>query len=183
MACDTRVWRHAVRLPRIRRGKRPETIQLGKAWWLLSHGVAPNRLSRHRDRLQLQVQGCAQFLGKAPSCIDVVGHHFDVGGPRAPQELHAPGVSRDRRWPTTMRSAKPTAENRSSENSPLGTLRETPHTRTGCTVTALAVRRPAAPIDTRRARRSTAENASPNTSRTAPPRKFPFAKRPATAIA
>ena len=34
MACDTRVWRHAVRLPRIRRGKRPETIQLGKAWWV-----------------------------------------------------------------------------------------------------------------------------------------------------
>ncbi len=29
---------------------------------------------------------------------------------------------------TTMRSAKPTAENRSSENSPLGTLRETPST-------------------------------------------------------
>src|SRR5204862_3369283 len=44
-------------------------------------------------------------------------------------------------------------------------------------------RRPAAPIDTRRARRSTAENASPNTSRTAPPRKFPFTKRPTTAIA
>jgi len=28
-------------------------------------------LSRHRDRLELQVQGCAQFLGKAPSSIDV----------------------------------------------------------------------------------------------------------------
>src|SRR5205814_8988065 len=76
-----------------------------------------------------------------------------------------------------------TDENRSRENSPLGTLRENPHTRTGCTVTALAVRRPAETIYTRRARRSTVENASANTSRTAPPRKFPFTKRPTTATA
>ena len=62
----------------------------------VSHGVAPNRLSRHRDRRELQVQRCAQFLRKAPSCIDVVNHDFDVRGPRAPQELHAPGVSRER---------------------------------------------------------------------------------------
>src|SRR5256885_1291038 len=58
----------------------------------LSHGVAPNRLSRHRDRLELQVQGRAQFLGKIPGGIDIVDHDFDVGRPRAPQELHDPAV-------------------------------------------------------------------------------------------
>src|SRR6266576_3918316 len=123
----------------------------------VSQDVATYRLSRHRDRLELQVQRGAQFLRKAPSCIDVVDHDSMLGVPGRPTSCTIPlffGIPTGRS--TTMCSAKPTAENRSSENSPRGTLRENPHTRTGCTVTLLAVRRPAAPIDTRRARRSTA---------------------------
>src|SRR6266487_5155339 len=58
-----------------------------------SHRVTPNRLSRHGDRLELQVQGCAQFFCKRSRCVDVVDHYFDVGGSRAAQELHDPAVS------------------------------------------------------------------------------------------
>src|SRR5437660_412336 len=99
--------------------------------------VCPGTATDWSSRCRVALNSSAK--PRAVSMSSIMTSMFGVPGrPRSCTLPVSPGIDTGRT--TTMRSAKPTAENRSSENSPLGTLRENPHTRTGCTVTPLAPR-------------------------------------------